>query len=95
MKSFSTWLNFRKHELNLLSSFLHGERFVEALTKIRNRHADVVPTMAQGIKELKDSHHVDSSMEHSIQYFLDRFYMSRCSIRMLINQHSKLTFTGN
>lgn len=74
---------------NLLSMFLFFQRFVEALTKIRNRHADVVPTMAQGIKELKDSHHVDSSMEHSIQYFLDRFYMSRISIRMLINQHSK------
>jgi len=64
--------------------------FVESLTKIRNRHADVVPTMAQGIKELKDSHLVDSSMEHSIQYFLDRFYMSRISIRMLINQHTLL-----
>ncbi|CAL8109634.1 unnamed protein product [Orchesella dallaii] len=64
--------------------------FVEILTKIRNRHSDVVPTMAQGIKELKDSHHVDSSMEHSIQYFLDRFYMSRISIRMLINQHTLL-----
>lgn len=32
---------------------------------------------------------VEPGMETSIQYFLDRFYMSRISIRMLINQHSK------
>lgn len=56
---------------------------------IRNRHADVVQTMAQGVLELKESHEVDPGTENSIQYFLDRFYMSRISIRMLINQHSK------
>ena len=33
--------------------------------------------MAQGVLELKDSHHVDKQTEASIQYFLDRFYMSR------------------
>lgn len=56
--------------------------------KIRNRHADVVQTMAHGVLELKESNEIDSQTEHSIQYFLDRFYMSRISIRMLINQHS-------
>lgn len=45
--------------------------------------------MAQGVLELKESHDVDAQTENSIQYFLDRFYMSRISIRMLINQHSK------
>lgn len=46
--------------------------------------------MAQGVIELKDSQGgaVEPSMELSIQYFLDRLYMSRISIRMLINQHS-------
>lgn len=63
-------------------------RFCSSLVKIRNRHADVVQTMAQGVLELKDSHEVDNQTEHSVQYFLDRFYMSRISIRMLINQHS-------
>ena len=62
---------------------------METLTKIRNRHVDVVQTMAEGVIELKESHPVDVGMEHSIQYFLDRFYMSRISIRMLINQHSE------
>lgn len=64
-------------------------RFCEALIKIRNRHADVVPTMAKGVIELRESHPVDQTIEHRIHYFLDRFYMSRIGIRMLINQHSK------
>lgn len=63
--------------------------FCERLVHIRNRHADVVQTMAQGVLELKESHEVDTGTENSIQYFLDRFYMSRISIRMLINQHSE------
>lgn len=63
-------------------------RFCQALIKIRNRHTDVVQTMAQGVLELKESHDVDIQTENSIQYFLDRFLMSRISIRMLINQHS-------
>lgn len=65
--------------------------FCSALERIRNRHSDVVQTMAQGVIEMKETENgnVDSSMETSIQYFLDRLYMSRISIRMLINQHSK------
>ncbi|CAK1548883.1 unnamed protein product [Leptosia nina] len=65
-------------------------QFCERLIHIRNRHADVVQTMAQGVLELKESHEVDPGVENSIQYFLDRFYMSRISIRMLINQHTLL-----
>lgn len=65
-------------------------RFCLEIGQIRDRHKDVVQTMAQGVIELKDSREIDPSMELSIQYFLDRFYMSRISIRMLINQHSKL-----
>lgn len=66
-------------------------RFCQQLTHIRDRHADVVQTMAQGIIELKESKEggIEPSTELSIQYFLDRLYMSRISIRMLINQHSK------
>lgn len=67
------------------------EQFVQALTMIRDRHSDVVQTMAQGVLELKESQEgrVENKMEVSIQYFLDRLYMSRISIRMLINQHSE------
>ena len=76
-------------ELDIISFHFCICRFCQALIKIRNRHTDVVQTMAHGVLELKDSHDVDMQMENSIQYFLDRFYMSRISIRMLINQHSK------
>ena len=49
--------------------------------------------MAQGVLELKETHHVDKQTETSIQYFLDRFYMSRISLKMLLNQHI-LLFDG-
>ncbi|KAM6951424.1 pyruvate dehydrogenase (acetyl-transferring) kinase isozyme 2, mitochondrial-like [Aplochiton taeniatus] len=67
--------------------------FVDALVSIRNRHNDVVPTMAQGIIEYKETFAQDPVTNQNIQYFLDRFYMSRISIRMLINQHT-LVFDG-
>ena len=46
--------------------------------------------MAKGVIELRESHPVDQTVEHRIHYFLDRFYMSRIGIRMLINQHSNI-----
>ncbi|XP_012697320.2 pyruvate dehydrogenase (acetyl-transferring) kinase isozyme 2, mitochondrial-like [Clupea harengus] len=69
------------------------DAFNDALVTIRNRHNDVVPTMAQGIIEYKDAFGPDPVTSQNIQYFLDRFYMSRISIRMLINQHT-LVFDG-
>ncbi|NWI89283.1 PDK2 kinase, partial [Pitta sordida] len=62
-------------------------RFTDALVTIRNRHNDVVPTMAQGVIEYKEAYGDDPVSNQNIQYFLDRFYLSRISIRMLINQH--------
>lgn len=61
----------------------------DALTKIKKRHDATVATMAQGVQEWKHDNqtiHVNSS----IQTFLDRFYMSRIGIRMLIGQHIAL-----
>lgn len=89
MRSFQEILEFERRDPS--PDIL--EHFCNELVKIRNRHSDVVETMAQGVLELKESHDVDSHTEHSIQYFLDRFYMSRISIRMLINQHT-LIFGG-
>lgn len=66
------------------------DEFCRTLIKITDRHNNVVQTMAQGVLELKDSHAVDMQTEMSIQYFLDRFYMSRISIRMLMHQHTTL-----
>ncbi|XP_072441142.1 pyruvate dehydrogenase (acetyl-transferring) kinase isozyme 3, mitochondrial isoform X2 [Chiloscyllium punctatum] len=68
--------------------------FLESLIKIRNRHNDVVPTMAQGVIEYKEKYGFDPFISSNIQYFLDRFYTSRISFRMLINQHT-LLFGGD
>jgi len=65
-------------------------RFCQTLKTIQARHTNVVQTMAQGVLELKESHTVDKQTDMAIQYFLDRFYMSRISMRMLINQHKLL-----
>ncbi|KFQ46732.1 hypothetical protein N333_07677, partial [Nestor notabilis] len=64
--------------------------FTDTVIKIRNRHNDVIPTMAQGAIEYKESFGIDPVTSQNVQYFLDRFYMSRISIRMLLNQHSLL-----
>lgn len=86
--SFNEVIEFEKID----STEKNLERFVQALSLIRDRHSDTVQTMAKGVFELKESQNgsVDHGMEASIQYFLDRLYMSRISIRMLINQHTLL-----
>ncbi|XP_077363080.1 pyruvate dehydrogenase kinase, isozyme 4 isoform X3 [Festucalex cinctus] len=63
--------------------------FTQTLIQIRNRHNNVVPTMAQGVVEFKEAFGVDPVTNQNVQYFLDRFYMSRISTRMLMNQHSQ------
>ena len=68
--------------------------FCQTLKTVQTRHANVVQTMAQGVLELKESHTVDKQTDMAIQYFLDRFYMSRISMRMLINQVRNLTDIG-
>jgi pyruvate dehydrogenase kinase 2/3/4 len=86
-KSFEEVIDFEKSE----PTTDNLEKFCSTLIHIRDRHTDVVQTMANGILELKDTQNgVEPGMETSIQYFLDRFYMSRISIRMLINQHTIL-----
>ena len=84
--SFGEILSFESADSTNLDTLVS---FADTLVKIRNRHANVVETMAQGVMELKDRFGPDS-MDTTIQYFLDRFYISRISIRMLINQHALL-----
>lgn len=69
-------------------------KFCQALNTVQTRHTNVVQTMAQGVLELRESHKVDNQTDMAIQYFLDRFYMSRISIRMLIHQHTLLFESG-
>uniref|UniRef100_A0A670Z724 Protein-serine/threonine kinase n=1 Tax=Pseudonaja textilis TaxID=8673 RepID=A0A670Z724_PSETE len=94
-------------EIDLLPSLLLGTTsvqlllhfnhltFIDAITRIRNRHHSVMPMMAQGVLEYRDSSKMDPSINQSIQYFLDRFYMNRISIRMLINQHTFIFDSSN
>jgi len=70
------------------------EEFCNTLKTVQTRHTNVVQTMAQGVLELKESHTVDNQTDMAIQYFLDRFYMSRISIRMLMHQHVLLFEEG-
>ena len=61
----------------------------DALLKIKKRHDATVATMAQGVQEWK-SEHSKIIVNSQIQTFLDKFYMSRIGIRMLIGQHLAL-----
>jgi hypothetical protein len=54
----------------------------QLITDIKNKHIAVQQTIAHGVKELmqkKGEHNVDYTFD--FQKFLDRFYMSRISIR--------------
>ncbi|KAI9184527.1 [Pyruvate dehydrogenase (acetyl-transferring)] kinase isozyme 2 [Blastocladiella emersonii ATCC 22665] len=63
--------------------------FVTLIENIKRRHDPVVSTVAQGIRELKATRGLDN-IDAPVQSFLDRFYMSRIGIRMLIGQHIAL-----
>ncbi|KAF2262343.1 alpha-ketoacid dehydrogenase kinase [Lojkania enalia] len=68
----------------------YNRKFADTLEKIKRRHDSVVTTVAQGILEWKRKKQ-RMQIDHNIQAFLDRFYMSRIGIRMLIGQHIALT----
>ncbi|PKU36209.1 pyruvate dehydrogenase isozyme 3 [Limosa lapponica baueri] len=80
--------------LSLSVVWAYAKSFLDVLIKVRNRHNDVVPTMAQGVIEYKEKYGFDPFVSSNIQYFLDRFYTNRISFRMLINQHT-LLFGGD
>ncbi len=63
--------------------------FAKLLENIKQRHSNVVSIIAQGVQELKAEAGYDD-LGPEIPEFLDRFYMSRIGIRMLIGQHIAL-----
>jgi pyruvate dehydrogenase kinase 2/3/4 len=65
------------------------KKFNAVLEVMRGRQQSVVETMARGVMEMKEQegNYDDAQLDGRVQYFLDRFYMSRISIRMLMNQH--------
>jgi len=60
--------------------------FTEVIKAIKVRHNNVVPTMALGVQQLKKElkTKIDSEDLVEIHEFLDRFYLSRIGVRMLI-----------
>ena len=76
----------------------YNQKFSACLSAIKTRHDPVVSTIALGIIELKNiwkktSHpfHNNEALPLELQSFLDRFYLSRIGIRMLIGQHVALS----
>ena len=62
------------------------KEFTQMIKAIKVRHNNVVPMMALGVQQLKkgmDPKIVYEDLDE-IHQFLDRFYMSRIGIRMLI-----------
>lgn len=88
-RSFLDILEFEKADVNDAKVL---ERFTKTLVDVRNRHVSVVETMAKGIMEYKEAYGPEllDRNEQQIDYFLNRFYINRISIRMLINQHALL-----
>ncbi|KAG6539056.1 hypothetical protein ZIOFF_004209 [Zingiber officinale] len=66
--------------------------FTQMIKMIKVRHNNVVPAMALGVQQLKRDlkHKVVPAELQEIHQFLDRFYLSRIGIRMLIGQHVAL-----
>jgi pyruvate dehydrogenase kinase 2/3/4 len=61
--------------------------FTQMIKMIKVRHNNVVPTMALGVQQLKNEQFSSRKLPpgfDEIHEFLDRFYMSRIGIRMLI-----------
>ncbi|KAF8394737.1 hypothetical protein HHK36_020954 [Tetracentron sinense] len=66
--------------------------FTQMIKMIKVRHNNVVPMMALGVQQLKKDINPKILTQDldEIHQFLDRFYMSRIGIRMLIGQHVAL-----
>ncbi|CAG8569333.1 616_t:CDS:10 [Ambispora gerdemannii] len=64
----------------------YNERFTKLIEAIKRRHDPVVTTV--GILEYK-SHRKSKLVDTDVQSFLDRFYMSRIGIRMLIGEYAR------
>jgi len=64
-------------------------RFTTVLKHILIRHRNIVVTLAQGVIQMKKDLQEDTLPE-GVQEFLDRFYLMRISMRVLMNQHCEL-----
>lgn len=60
--------------------------FAATLANVRLRYMDTVPLMAEAVR-MMNLENKKENPSACIQYFLDRLYMSRISVQMMINQH--------
>ncbi|KAF3543807.1 hypothetical protein DY000_02003726 [Brassica cretica] len=65
------------------------KEFTQMIKAVKVRHNNVVPMMALGVNQLKKGMKLYERLDE-IHQFLDRFYLSRIGIRMLIGQHVEL-----
>nr|AAW26205.1 SJCHGC06178 protein [Schistosoma japonicum] len=65
-------------------------RFTDDIDILLQKHSSVVEVIALGIKEIQNCDSWSEYQELQLQYFLDRFYVSRIGVRTLMNQHSML-----
>ncbi|XP_018485491.2 pyruvate dehydrogenase (acetyl-transferring) kinase, mitochondrial [Raphanus sativus] len=65
------------------------KEFTQMIKAVKVRHNNVVPMMALGVNQLKKGMRLYENLDE-IHQFLDRFYLSRIGIRMLIGQHVEL-----
>lgn len=68
------------------------EKFTNTLETVVSRHEQTVETMAHALIEyrLEAGHAATEELDRQLTRFLDRFFMSRIGIRLLINQHITL-----
>lgn len=81
-----------RYYVNLPKDYMYPNEVVEynkevtkVLTKIKLRHDATVTTLARGVQNWKTKN-ANKYIDTNINQFLDRFYMSRIGIRMLIGQ---------
>jgi pyruvate dehydrogenase kinase 2/3/4 len=81
-------LNFTPKKLESVDD---EERFAALVESIYERHSKVLVQMARGAFEFRrNAPQDDFALQNQIHNFLDRFYMSRIGIRVLIGQYLAL-----
>ena len=96
LKNINFWSIFDfLHHLVTFKFFFFHENFTTALETVLSRHEQTVETMAHALIEYRlESGELNSEeLDRQLTRFLDRFFMSRIGIRLLINQHITL-FAG-
>ena len=87
--------NIQCNVANIVFTFICYRKFRETLRNIYDRHGPTLITLASGVYELKmrllSEGKGDLSDFSLVHIFLDRFYISRVGIRMLISQQLALS----